>query len=79
MSRKKLTLSVEEAAIRRGRRYAKRHDTSISELVSRFLSGLDVPGEPSDAPITDSLRGIVASDAEVGEYYDYLAGKYDSE
>ena len=41
MPRKKLTLSVDEAAIQRARRYSKRHGTSVSELVSRFLASLD--------------------------------------
>jgi len=79
MSRKKLTLSVDEVAIRKARRYSKRHHTSISELVTRFLRGLDVSGIPSDAPIVDSLRGIVPNDTDIEEYRDYLVEKYEDE
>ena len=32
---------MDEAAIARARRYSKRHGTSVSELVSRFLASLD--------------------------------------
>ena len=77
MSRKKLTLSVDEAAIRKARRYSRRHHTSISELVSRFLHSLEEPEAASDAPIIDSLRGILPNDATLEEYREYLVEKYD--
>ena len=58
MPRKKLTLSVDETVIRKAKRYAKRHATSVSQLVNRFLSQLD-DGDRSDAPIVSRLRGIL--------------------
>ena len=76
MARKKLTLSVDEAAIRRARRYSERHGTSVSELVSRFLASL---GDEADAqtPIVSRLRGVLPSDTSVEKYRRYLADKYD--
>jgi len=75
MPRKKLTLSVDEAAIRRARRYSKRHGTSVSELVTRFLDGLE--DEPSSGtPIVSKLRGILPSAASIEDYRRHIADKH---
>jgi hypothetical protein len=75
MPRKKLTLSVEESAVRRARRYSKRHGTSVSELVSRFLGSLE--DEPSaGTPIVSRLRGVLRSDASVEDYRRHIAAKH---
>jgi len=78
MSRKKLTLSVDEAAIRKARRYSRRHDTSISELVSRFLASLDDVDSDPGSPIVDSLRGVLPRDTRIEEYREYLTKKYEA-
>lgn len=41
----KLTLSVDETTIRRAKSFAKAHRTSLSKLVSRYLSSLEVEPE----------------------------------
>jgi hypothetical protein len=75
MPRTKLTLSVEESAVRRARRYSKRHGTSVSELVSRFLASLE--DEPAIAPpIVTKLRGVLRSDASVEDYRRHIAAKH---
>lgn len=76
MPRKKLTLSVEEEAIRRARWFSKKHRTSISRLVSDFLSSLD-DGDSPDTPIVRRLRGVLSPEARVEDYEDYLIEKYD--
>lgn len=75
MARKKLTLTVDEAVIRKARRYSRRHGTSISELVTRFLRSLDEGGE-SLSPTVSRLRGILPADASVEDYHRYLADKH---
>ena len=75
MSRKKLTLSVDEDVIRKAKRYSRRHDTSISRLVTEFLSSLS-DGEGFEAPVVSRLRGVLSSDVSVEEYRDHLAEKY---
>ena len=75
MPRKKLTLSVDEAVIRRARRFSKRHGTSISQLVSDFLATLG-EGSAEDTPIVSRLRGILPADAREEEYGRYLEEKY---
>lgn len=75
MSRRKLTLSVDEAAIRRARRYSQRHGTSVSELVSRFLGSLDDEAETT-TPIVSRLRGILTPDVAVEDDRRHLQDKH---
>lgn len=76
MPKKKLTLSIDEAVIRRAKRFSERHDTSVSRLVSEFLANLDgEAGEPT--PIVSRLRGLLPGDASVEDYHRYLEEKYD--
>ena len=74
MSRKKLTLTVDEDAIKKARRYSTARGISISELVSRFLSSLG--NQESSTPTVSRLRGILPSDASVEDYHEYLAEKH---
>jgi len=74
VSRKKLTLSVDEHAIERARRYSTSRGTSISDLVSRFLANLGARGEPSRT--VSRLRGILPPDASLEDYHDHLIDKH---
>ncbi len=77
MSRKKLTLSVDEQVIERARRYSRRHNTSISQLVSNYLAQLDTSeGEEAYSPTVRRLLGILPSDTNVEQYYRHLEEKY---
>ena len=77
MPRKKLTLSVDEEAVRRARWFTKKHDTSISRLVSEFLLSLG-DSEVPDTPIVSRLVGILPSDTRLEDYHEHLVEKYDS-
>lgn len=50
-----------------------------SSLISGGGARIGILRWPSDALITDSLRGIVPSDAGLDEYREYLVEKYDAE
>jgi len=77
MSRKKLTLSVDEHVIERARRYSRRHNTSISQLVSNYLEQLDVDdGDEAYSPTVRRLLGILPSDTDIGQYRRHLEEKY---
>jgi hypothetical protein len=76
MSRRKLTLSVDEEAIRRARWFSDKHDTSISRLVSEFLRGLGSPEVP-ETPIVSRLVGILPPDTKLENYYEHLREKYE--
>jgi len=77
MSRKKLTLSVDEQVIEGARRYSRRHNTSISQLVSNYLAQLDADqGAATYSPTVRRLLGILPGDATVEQYHRHLEEKY---
>jgi hypothetical protein len=74
---RKLTLSLDEAVIKRARRYSVRHKVSISQLVTRYLAGLSEPGRGHSVSKTvKRLRGILPQDASVDEYREFLEKKH---
>ena len=75
MARRKLTLSVDEKAIRRAKRFSKRHGKSVSQLVTEFLYGLDSPGSV-DSPIVSRLRGILPAPVSRDDYLQHLEKKH---
>jgi len=75
MARRKLTLSVDEGAIDTARRYSKRHGTSVSELVTRYLGSLEDTRRKT-TPIVSKLRGILPPDATIEDYRRYIADKH---
>ena len=75
-SKKKLTLSVDERVIERARRYSTRHNTSISQLVTSYLSQLDAPSETNLAPWVQRLRGILPSNISVEDYRRHVEEKH---
>jgi hypothetical protein len=58
----KLTLSVDDEVVKRAKRFAERHGTSLSALVERYLDLVTRP--PAAAveppPVLARLRGILA-------------------
>ncbi len=75
MAKTKLTLSVDKAVIARAKRFSRRNDTTVSQLVTRFLASLGEEGD-EPAPITSRLVGVLAPDGSVDEYRAYLEEKY---
>jgi hypothetical protein len=76
----KLTLSVEDAVVRRAKRYASRRGTSVSRLVEQFLDLVSRPEPGRDQGLTPLLKRIRAEtkgvSADVADYHRYLARKY---
>lgn len=74
-------LSLDPAAIERAERYAKRHGTSLSGLVSDYLSSLplDPPAELR-SPAVRRLYGVAGGARRAAvdrkDYRDHLARKY---
>jgi len=75
MAKTKLTLSVDEAVIERAKRFSRRNDTTVSELVTHFLASLEAEGGEG-APITGRLVGALSPDGSRQEYREYLDEKY---
>lgn len=75
--RKKLTLSVDAQIIERAHRYSRRHNTSISQLVSDYLAHLADAGPRAPySPTVRRLIGILPSDVSIDEYHEYIKQKY---
>jgi len=75
VAKTKLTLSVDKALIVRAKRFSKRNDTTISELVSRFLASLD-DDRGRAAPITSRLRGVLPPSVKREEHRRHLEVKH---
>lgn len=67
MAKTKLTLSVDATVVERAKRFSRRNDTSVSDLVSSFLASLEDEGG-SATPIVSRLRGVLPSSASRDEH-----------
>ena len=75
MSKKKLTLSVEETVVERAKQFSRRNQTSVSKLVTEFLGSLE-EGGASPTPVVRRLRGVLPSSVTRDEYRAHLAAKH---
>jgi len=76
----KLTLNMDKDLLEKMKIYAKRRNMSLSLLVKNYFSSLVTDKEPESdfepTPLVKSLSGILPSDTDKKEYYDYLDKKY---
>lgn len=76
----KLTLRMDDALIRAGKRRARRQGKSLSKLVADYLALLErLEAEEGDAlpPATARLRGrLRGSSVDEADYRDYLDEKH---
>lgn len=75
----KLTLKLESSIIEEAKKYAKKHQTSVSKMVENYL--LAVTQNPYDqeiTPLVKSLSGIIEipQDEDQLEYTKFLDKKY---
>lgn len=75
MPKQKLTLSIDAAVVERAKRFSRRHETSISELVTGFLAALE-DERTTPAPVVTRLRGVLPASVSRDEYRDHLEKKY---
>lgn len=74
----KLTLSVDDAVIKRAKRYAAERSTSVSQLVEHYLdllSDVSPSGKRQDPPVLRMLRGA-ARGAKLEDFQRHVAQKY---
>lgn len=77
MEMTKLTIRIPVKVLERAKAYAQTHDTSVTRLVSQYLSLLPVEGSYlKDAPIVQRLIGTLPPEASIEDYYRYLDEKY---
>lgn len=72
----KLTLSIDEAVVKRAKALAAREGTSVSQLVEQFLRAVSQPpaGE-SKTPVLDRLEGILEG-SDPDDYWRHIEKKY---
>ena len=79
MPKKRLNITVDATVVERARRYTRRHNTSISGLVSEFLAHLpdaDAPENGDLSPTVRRLLGIAAGGPDQEDYRRHLLEKY---
>jgi hypothetical protein len=76
MATTKLTLTVDEAVIRKAKRHVKTHGGSLSRAVGQYLASLPGKGESSLPPLVSRLAGVLPANVEAAEYKTHLAAKY---
>ncbi len=78
MPKKSKNFWLDPEIVRRAERYSKLHGTSVSRLVSNFLSALPLAddGLPPLSPAVRRLLGVAAGSKGVEDYHRYLIGKY---
>lgn len=79
MPKKRLNITVDADVVERARRYTRRHNTSISGIVSQFLAHL--PDEDSEeaedlSPTVRRLLGIAVGGPDREDYRRHLLEKY---
>ena len=80
--RTKLTLSLDDALVRRAKAYAREEGTTVARIVAGLFAGLgeQKPGETSGEqlpPITRSLLGALkGADVREEDYVDHLEEKH---
>mgnify|MGYP003634361366 CR=1 FL=1 len=80
----KLTLSLDKSIIDEAKLYAKEQHTSLSKLISNYLTVLIKKDEVKTdeleiSPLVKSLVGVISLDDDVDikkEYQEYLINKY---
>ncbi len=76
----KLTLSVEGIVVKRAKRYAASHGTSVSRLVEQYLDLVSRPASSKQDPLTPLLKRLRAElkgvSVDVADYPRYLERKY---
>ena len=77
MEMTKLTVRIPADVLDRAKSYAEINQTSVSRLVSQYLSQLPLDNSYLDnAPIVRSLVGILSPETSEEDYWRYIDEKY---
>ncbi|MBI5154680.1 toxin-antitoxin system protein [Candidatus Poribacteria bacterium] len=78
--KKRLTLTLDEALIRRAKDHARERGESVSQLVSEYFSALGASRQIALAELPPSVRALYGAlagrDVEPEDYHRHLEGKY---
>ena len=73
----KLTVRVPKHLLENAKRYAKTHQTTLTELISAYLIHIPSGSEVLDqAPIVRRLTGALSPETTIDDYKKHLEDKY---
>mgnify|MGYP001120463140 FL=1 len=73
----KLTVRVPRHLLANAKRYAKAHQTTLTELISAYLQHIPAESDVLDhAPVVRRLTGLLSSDVSIDDYKQHLEEKY---
>lgn len=77
METTKLTIRIPVNVLERAKTYAENNQTSVTRLVSNYLSQLPVEEDfLKDTPIVRRLLGTLPSGVSIEDYHAYVEEKY---
>lgn len=76
MSKVVKNLTLDPEAVKKGERYSRKKGTSVSQIVSDFLSQLPDDEDSRLSPAVSRLLGIASGKADESTYHRYLEKKY---
>lgn len=73
----KLTVRVPRHLLANAKRYAKAHQTTLTELISAYLQHIPAESEIlNHAPVVRRLTGLLSPDVSTDDYKKHLEEKY---
>lgn len=73
----KLTVRVPRHLLANAKRYARAHQTTLTELISTYLKHIPTESDVLDrAPVVRRLTGLLTSNVSIDDYKRHLDEKY---
>ena len=76
MQETKLTVRVGRARLENAKRYAKQHDTTLTNLIDAYLARISAQEPPDEAPIVARISGTLSLNVSRNDYHKHLDEKY---
>jgi hypothetical protein len=75
MSINKLTLNIDAETVKKAKRYAAAHRTSLSRLLTQYLASLPDDDQLPLTPKVKRLAGVLPPQTDIDEYKSHLHGQ----
>jgi hypothetical protein len=77
MQETKLTIRVPRKLLENAKRYARKQNTTLTQLINEYLVQIPAPIEELEkAPIVRRLSGALSQDVSIDDYKQHLRKKY---
>jgi hypothetical protein len=76
MNTTKLTVRVPKELLVRVKGYAKKHNTTVTNLIGAYLQRIPTDASSGRASMVNEFRGLLSPKASLSDYYKYLDEKY---